>query len=187
MSIRQSNGESFLLKSPNKLSKKTGVFWDFNDVKYINFSKYGDLLLLDPIKVVKPDINENIEEKIIEYPKQNIDNKNYLEDNYLDNFDQEITVKKNNYNLNKIQEEYEIEGGSPVIYKYKDSYDDLKEKKIYAQILEHENDSKIFITSKNEIIHKNNVIKCEWENCQWRIQSIIHISNNLQKIITIKE
>lgn len=200
MTIRQSNGEAFLLKSPNKLSKNSGKFWNHDDIKYINFSKYGDLILIEPIKIIEPTIpkeEENIEynihkeEENTQYNiKPNIyKEESYLEDNYLEDFDKEIKAENNDFYQNEITKtnEEEIEGGSPVVYQYIDSFGNLNENKVYAQILEQENNSRVFIISKNDIVHENNIIKCEWESCKWRIKSIIRGSNNFKKIITTKE
>ena len=192
MVIKNSHGKTYRLQGPNTLTKKNSKFWDYGNLKYVNFSKYGELVILDPVKLIEPIISSKEPENI--FQTNNLDNLGSItkhEDNYLnDDLDNDYNVRK--YNTSKdesqelIKDDSEIEGGSPVIYRYTDYNGNTQEKKIYAQIEHISNNTRFFIISKQYTLQTNNTIKCEWENNSWKIL-VIEPLDKLQKIITEKQ
>lgn len=189
MTIKNEHGKSYMLSGPNKLTKNSDKFWNYNDIKYVNFSNYGESLELDnsinKITIEKNKDNHIINEEIKDEIKEEINvnsikKENIKEDDYLDEFDQEFFREEIEEKKQIVEEEYELQGGSPVIYKYITNNNETKERKIFSEI--HDN---IFIISKNEIIHSNNFIICEWNKSVWMIISI-EKTDKYQKLITQK-
>jgi len=188
MTIRQADGKVYQLRGPNKLSRNSSKFWDFGDIKYVNFDEYGDLVILDPVRVIPQDIP--IKEEQEQYIGSNLNNLgSSLEDNYLDDaFDKEFEVDKYEPTSNNStipEDDIGLEGGSPIIYKYIDPIEGPSEKQIYAQIIDQNEKNRVYIISKNESIQLDNIIICEWERTNWKIISLT-VKDNKKFVLSVR-
>ncbi len=199
MPIKDSNGNPFLLKGPNKLIKDNGKFWDLSSIKYVNFEDYGKPFKLTFTRNVIDDVKKD--KQIIEKPKdlsekiisKIIEQDDYLKEEKEELIESEYPISNNESNIELVtSSDNNYKSGSPVLYYSSRSSHEYREK-IYAQIHHSSTYTCIFefdISQWHEKIiqnpEENDLIHCEWDSTWWKIISIIKMGEVTFRIITEK-
>jgi len=205
MPIKDSHGNTFLLKGPNKLMRNKGKFWDLSSIKYVNFDDYGKpfniqftKVSMDNIEKERPQASEEPKEvfNIDEHPVKIIDN-SFGQDDYLEEENEpgefQAPVSQEISSIEVLDNKDEkTKPGSPVLY-YSSKTNQEHEEKIYAQVHHASDHSCIFefdISQWHDKIiqnpEENDLIYCEWDSTWWKIISIIKMGDVAFRIITEK-